>query len=131
MQTKPNVKAAGLARKIKTLTTAFSAITLIATTLAASAVQEAEVAHFTANGPFANAYFSDATTGANGSLNVWRGSTANSRQTFVWFSETKCDDTECSGINGYGLIPNGDFSVQASNAAKLDTDTAGNSSFNT
>jgi hypothetical protein len=129
---KTNVKAVGLARKMKTLTIAFAAITLVATTLAASAAEAAAVAHFTAKGGFASAYFLDTTTGAYGGLFVWQGGAPNSPQTFVSFYEGKCDDVtaECSGITGYGLIPNRDFSVQApTKAATLDTDTVGNPNF--
>jgi len=88
----------------------------------------AEVTRFKANGASASHNSFNGTTGFD--LGVNRNDTGSGSTTFLSFNTQTCDAnfTICTGVFGFGNIPNGDFSV-AGATASLNTNTATNPGF--
>jgi hypothetical protein len=88
----------------------------------------AEVTHFKTNGAMASHNSFDGTTAYD--LGVNRNDSASGTTTFLSFNTQTCaaDFSICSGIFGFGNIPNGDFSA-STGTASLNTNTATNSGF--
>ena len=110
-------------KRFLALALSLSTVSLAGTALAAPT----EVSHFVADGESASL-----STWDNGSeLSLWveRGGTAGNAATYLSFYASSCEyaDTSftCTGLSGWGLIPNGDFDVQGqSGNADLSTDLA-------
>jgi hypothetical protein len=88
----------------------------------------AEVTRFKANGASASHNSSNGTTAFD--MGVNRNDTGSGSTTFFSFRTETCDAnfTICTGVLGFGNIPNGDFSV-AGATASLNTNTATNPGF--
>lgn len=64
-----------------------------------------------------------------GNASVSRGGTRENQQTFFFYSVTDCGPFFCNTVaNGFGLIPNGDFSANGP-TYRLSTNTADNPDF--
>lgn len=91
----------------------------------------AEVIRFNANGASASHNSSNGTTAFD--LGVNRNDTGSGSTTFLSFRTENCDAnfTICTGVFGFGNIPNGDFTVAGATAAtaSLNTNTATNPGF--
>ena len=87
-----------------------------------------EVTHFKANGASASHNSSNGTTAFD--LAVNRNDTPSGTTTFFSFNTQTCDATFsiCTGVLGFGNIPNGDFSA-AGGTASLNTNLATNTGF--
>jgi hypothetical protein len=85
----------------------------------------AEVTHFGANGDFATVNSFDAVPL---DLSVTKNSNGNNASTNLFFNRSTCDDNGCSGIFGFGSIPNGDFTA-GPGSARLNTNLAANPGF--
>ena len=97
--------------------------------LGAGAAQAgAEVTRFKANGASASHNSFNGTTAFD--LGVNRNDTGSGSTTFLSFRTENCDAnfTICTGVLGFGNIPNGDFKV-AGATASLNTNTATNPGF--
>ena len=81
----------------------------------------AEVTHFSANGNFATHNSFDGTSSVD--LSVNRNTQGTTTTTFLSFSKQICDATTCSGVFGFGNIPNGDLII-GGGTAKLNTNLA-------
>jgi hypothetical protein len=88
----------------------------------------AQVTQFKTNGAMASHNSFDGTTAYD--LGVNRNDTPSGSTTFLSFETQTCaaDFSSCSGIFGFGNIPNGDFSA-STGTASLNTNTATNSNF--
>jgi hypothetical protein len=88
----------------------------------------AQVARFKASGASASHNSFDGTTAYDLGVNV--NSQGANTQTFLSFNTQTCnaDFSVCTGIFGFGTIPNGDFKVNGANAT-LNTNTATNPNF--
>jgi hypothetical protein len=88
----------------------------------------AEVTHFKANGASASHNSFNGTTAFD--LAVNRNDTPSGTTTFLSFTTQTCDATFsiCTGVQGFGNIPSGDFSV-AGATASLNTNLATNPGF--
>jgi hypothetical protein len=95
---------------------------------AGAARAEAEVTHFKANGASASHNSFNGTTAFD--LAVNRNDTPSGTTTFFSFNTQTCDAafTICTGVLGFGNIPNGDFSA-GGGAASLNTNLATNPGF--
>src|SRR6266540_3205558 len=103
-------------------------ITILASVIALSltvigAADAAEITRFNANGSSASANGFDGTTFVD--LFVTRNeSTGQGTTTNLYFNRQSCDvNGSCSGILGYGTIPNADF-TPAGGSSKLNTNLA-------
>lgn len=87
-----------------------------------------EVIRFNANGAFASHNSFNGTTAFD--LRADRNDTGSGTTTFFSFRTETCDAnfTICTGVLGFGNIPNGDFSVGGA-TAKLNTNLATNPGF--
>lgn len=96
---------------------------------AGAARAEKEVTKFKANGAMASHNSNDGTTGYDLAVNR-NEATGQETTTFFSFITQTCtaDFSICSGIQGFGPIPNGDFKVNGGTAS-LDTNLATNSGF--
>jgi hypothetical protein len=95
---------------------------------AGAAHAQAEVTHFSANGAFASHNSSNGTTAFDLAAN--RNDSGSGTTTFFSFNTQTCDAnfTVCTGVLGFGNIPNADFSV-STGTASLNTNLATNSGF--
>jgi hypothetical protein len=91
----------------------------------ARAASAAEVTHFGANGDMATVNTFD---NPPLDLSVTRDDNGKNATTNLFFNQSICDDFGCSGIFGFGTIPNGDFSA-GPGSARLNTNLASNPSF--
>ena len=91
----------------------------------------AEITRFNANGAFASHNSFNGTTAFD--LRADRNETGSGTTTFFSFRTETCDAnfTICTGVLGFGNIPNGDFSVAGATAAtaSLNTNLATNPGF--
>jgi hypothetical protein len=101
-------------------------ITAVLSLLAGGAARAGEVTHFSANGSFASVNTFDGTASLD--LFVSRNDLGSSATTNLFFNRQTCGATSCSGILGFGVIPNINFSVGAGNA-RLNTNLATVSGF--
>ena len=87
-----------------------------------------EVTHFKSNGANASHNSFDGTTAYD--LNVSVNTSGGTTSTFFAFNTQTCnaDFSVCSGVFGFGNIPNADFSVNGANAT-LNTNTVTNPNF--
>ena len=88
----------------------------------------AEVTHFKTNGAFASHNSFNGTTAFD--LRADRNDTPSGTTTFFSFRTENCDAnfTICTGVLGFGNIPNGDFKV-SNGTASLNTNLATNPGF--
>ena len=95
---------------------------------ASAARAQTEVTHFSTNGAVASHNSSNGTTAFD--LSASKNDTASGSTTFFSFVTQTCDANfnVCSGIQGFGNIPNGDFSA-SNGTASLNTNLATNSGF--
>jgi dipeptidyl aminopeptidase/acylaminoacyl peptidase len=89
--------------------------------------------HFVANGDFASYSWSEFDPGGNftfGSISVNRGGPTNAPQTSLNYFVLQCDPSfiVCNTREGFGPIPNGDFSGSRT-SMRLSTNTTGNPNF--
>jgi hypothetical protein len=89
--------------------------------LGAGPARAAEVTHFSANGSSASHNSFDGTASLD--LTVNRNDSGQSSTTNLFFNKQTCDNNGCSGILGFGTIPNGDLTI-GGGAAKLNTNLA-------
>jgi hypothetical protein len=81
----------------------------------------AEVTHFSANGNSASHNSFDGTAALD--LSVTRNDSGKSSTTNLFFNKQICDNNGCSGIFGFGTIPNSDLTI-GPGAAKLNSNLA-------
>lgn len=109
---------------------AFSALAALA--LGAISAEAKVLYHFNGNGAFANAYFYSDGGSDYSNINVSQGGTNQAPATYLNYYSSNCDSASgsaiCSGIQGFGQIPNKDFTVSSKNAT-LSTNTASNANF--
>jgi hypothetical protein len=88
----------------------------------------AEITHFKTNGAMASHNSSDGVTAYDLGVNV--NTTSSGTTTFLSFETQTCnaDFSVCSGIFGFGTIPNADFKA-STGTASLNTNLATNSGF--